>query len=418
MMHDRGSSRAMREVNRSLIVNLLRSGKRTSRAGLAQSSKLTKPTVSSIVDQLIRDGMIREVGLGESDVTGGRPAQLLEFNDRSAAYLGIHFGVHETVVALANARGQIQLRQSRPTIKASPGKAIAAIAPLVDEVLHAAKVPRSRVEAVGATVPGLVDQFSGLCVLAPNLGWRDVPLRDALADTLRMPVVVNNITQASAIAEARVGVAQGLNSFVWIYAGSGVGAGIVIDGQIFVGERGFSGEIGHCQVQDNGPLCGCGRRGCLETVASGMAVMRAVEAAAQRGTPVRGADNAAPLDVAAVAAAARDGDLAARKIFADVGRHLGRGVSYLLNILNPQIVVVGGPVGEAGEVVLRSLRASATRHALDAGKIAVVASTLGRDAEIVGAVYLAMAHAVRSYRLVLGPDSAGRTANAPLAAQG
>ena len=154
-----------------------------------------------------------------------------------------------------------------------------------------------------------------MCVLAPNLGWRDLPLRDALADELGVPVRVNNITQAAAVAEGRVGAARGARSFVWVYVGSGVGSGVVIDGKLFFGQRGFSGEIGHCPVVEDGPLCACGRRGCLETVASAMALAAPPRAAIAAGEPtVLGRAARARRSAASIAAAARDGDAVALRI--------------------------------------------------------------------------------------------------------
>ena len=222
-MLDKGDNRAIREINRSIIVDLVRRGGRISRTELARRSKLTKPTVSTIIFELLDQGVVREVGFGESVSGGGRPARLLEFNDARSAYLGIHFGVRATTVA--DARGTIRLTRGRPSVHGEPGQTIRTLRPLVAEALQAAKVPRARVEGAGATVPGLVDHESGVCVLAPNLGWRDFPLRDALTEELHMSVVVNNHTQAAAVAEGLLGAARGARSYVWVYVGSGVGSG-------------------------------------------------------------------------------------------------------------------------------------------------------------------------------------------------
>jgi predicted NBD/HSP70 family sugar kinase len=216
---------------------------------------------------------------------------------------------------------------------------------------------------------------------------------------LGVPVVVNNVTSASAIAESRAGVAKGVRSFVWAYVDSGVGAGIMIDGHVFSGTQGFSGEIGHCAVVAGGPLCSCGMRGCLETLVSGPAIVRAAEAALVAGeqTSLR---SAAPLDQAAVAKAARAGDAVALRIFAAVGEHLGVGVSYLVNILDPQMIVLGGGVMEAGDLLLEHTRGSIARHSLKGARIPVVVSALGDDAGLIGAVFAAMDQSVRSYRVV------------------
>ena len=395
-----GNNRAIREVNRSIILDLVRRGGHVSRTELARRSKLTKPTVSTIIEELIRDGIVHEVGLGESLSGGGRPARLLEFNDASAAFLGIHFAVGSTVVALADARGVIRQVRTRPMSKESPGKAIKALRPLLTEVLQAAKISRSRLEAACAVLPGLVDQESGICTLAPNLGWRDFPLRDALAEELRVPVSVNNITQASAVAEGRVGVARGMRSYVWLYVGSGVGAGIVLDGRLFFGQRGFSGEIGHCPVMADGPVCGCGRRGCLETVTSTMALDRMVKQALSSKTRTTLSKLPGPLDVATVSGAAHAGDAVAMRILSEIGEHLGRGISYLLNILSPEMIVLGGEMAGAGETLLREVRGSVARHALLPHGVAIVPSTLGDTAELTGAVLLALERTVRSYRIV------------------
>ena len=399
-MLKKGDNNAIRQVNRSIIVDLVRRGGRISRTELSRRSKLTKPTVSTIIFELLDEGVVREVGFGESVSGGGRPARLLEFNDARSAYLGIHFGVRYTTVAVADARGIIRLVRGRPSLHGDPGGSMTAIRSLVAEALLAAKVPRSRVEGIGATVPGLVDHESGVCVLAPNLGWRDFPLRDALSDELRTPVVVNNNTQAAAVAEGRLGAARGMRSFVWVYVGSGVGSGVVIDGQLFYGQRGFSGEIGHCPVVDDGPVCACGRRGCLETMASSMALSRAVSDARARNERTVLAGLADPVDGAAIGAAAADGDATAIRILGQAGEHLGRGISFLLNVLNPEMIVLGGPVALAGEALLRQVRGSVARHALLPHGVAIVPSALGDKAELTGAVLLAMETTDRSVRIV------------------
>jgi predicted NBD/HSP70 family sugar kinase len=304
----------------------------------------------------------------------------------------------------------IRVVRGRPSLRNAPARVGKVVRSMVNEALQAAKIPRARVAAAGATVPGLVDQESGVCVLAPNLAWQDVPLREVLQDELRMPVVVNNITQASAVAEGRVGAARGVRSYVWLYVGSGVGAGIVINGRLFHGQSGFSGEIGHCPVSEDGPLCGCGRRGCLETVASTMALLRAAEDAIEGKQGTRLSRVEGRLDVAGIAAVAAEGDAVAKRILAQSSEHLGRGISFLLNILNPEMIVLGGPVIEAGEPFLHAVRASVAHHALLPHGVAIVPSTLADRAELTGSVLLAMESTVRSYRIVGSHDVRPRVA--------
>jgi N-acetylglucosamine repressor len=397
----KGNNRAIREVNRSIILDLVRRDRRISRTELARRSKLTKPTVSTIVDELIADGVVREVGFGASVAGGGRPARLLDFNEDSAAYLAVHFGMHTITVAVADARGQIFESRSRPAIYDAPARSVKALRPLIAEVLRVAKVPRSRIEGAAATVPGLYDRESGVCVLAPNLGWRDFPVRAALAEELDMPVTVNNIIHSVAVAEGRVGAARGVRSYVCVYVDMGIGSGIVADGRLFFGQRGLSGEIGHCPVIADGPACGCGRSGCLETVASTMALARAAEQemASGEASLLR---ECATIDAAAITQAALAGDALSVRLLEGAGEHLGRGISYLLNILNPEMVVLAGPYAAAGEILLAPLRASVARHAIRPEGVAIVPSTLSERADLVGSVLMVMDETTRSYRIVGG----------------
>ena len=397
----KGNNHAIREVNRSIILDLVRHDRRISRTELARRSNLTKPTVSTIVDQLIADGVVREVGFGASVAGGGRPARLLDFNEDSAAYLGVHFGMHTITVAVADARGQIFESRSRPAIYDAPARSVKALRPLLAEALRAAKVPRSRIEGAAATVPGLYDRELGVCVLAPNLGWRDFPVRAALSAELGMPVTVNNIIHAVAVAEGRVGAARGMRSYVCVYVDMGIGSGIVADGRLFFGQRGLSGEIGHCPVVADGPACGCGRRGCLETVASTMALARAAERAIAAGETTA-LSTAGAIDAAAICSAALAGDALSMRLLAEAGEHLGRGIAYLLNILDPEMVVLAGPYAAAGEILLAPLRASVARHAVQADGVAIVPSTLSERADLVGSVLMVMDQTTRSYRIVGG----------------
>jgi N-acetylglucosamine repressor len=393
-------NRGMREINRALLLDLIRRGGRISRTDLARRSLLTKPTVSAIVDELLRDNVVREVGFDESTAVGGRPARLLEFNDDWTAYLAVHFGVRTTQVGVTDARGALKAVVKRPTVRGAPSRAIKLLGPMVDEVLAEARVPRSRLQVVGAAVPGPVSQRDGVCRVAPNLGWIDVPVREALSQSLGLPAVVYNIAQAAAVAEGRVGVARGVESFVWLYVGTGVGSGIVVDGQLFFGARGFSGEIGHCAVSDEGELCGCGQRGCLETVASGAAIARAAQAAVDRKQATRLKGTQGAIDAPAVVAAARAGDPVASEILARAAGHLAKGVAYLVNLLDPEMVVVGGGVIDAGDSLLEPLRAAFAKQTFLSREIPVIASSLGKHAELMGAALLAVEHTQQDVRVV------------------
>ncbi len=391
-MQGKVDSRAMREVNRSIVLDMIRRGGRISRTDLARRSALTKPTVSAIVEDLIADGVVHEVGFGQSVPTGGRRARLLEFNESSASYLGIRFGVHTTTVAISDARGVIRATRDVPTTIGKPQASVEAAVSLVDEALDDAEVPRKRLQAAGVAVGGLVDCHTGVCVMSPNLGWNNYPLREELQSRLHLPVMVNNVKDAAALAEGRLGAAKGLRTYLWVYAGTGIGAGIVIDGQVFYGNKGFSGEIGHCRVGKDGPI--------LETVASGAAVVAAAQKALAAKRPSSLTEIEGDLAAGDVLRAARAGDELAASVVGDAGRHLGVGISYLLNIINPELVVLGGPMVEAGDSLLKPLRESVAQHALEPEAVQIVPTMLGDRAATAGAVLAAMDHSVQSYRIV------------------
>ncbi|WP_437956777.1 ROK family transcriptional regulator [Sorangium sp. So ce119] len=391
------NNRTPRELNRALVLDLVQEHGPISRTNLARLSGLTKPTVSAIIEELLESGSVRDVG---SESRGGRPARLLEFNDDSAAFLGIEIGVEQTAVAVADARGRMRARLEQPAVLRDPHRTVRDVVELLPKVLQLAGVPRKRLRGACAILPGLIERPSGVCVLAPNLGWERFPLRAELSRALRMQVPVYNLPQAAAVAEGELGAARGHASYVWIYVGLGVGAGLVVDGRLFFGMQGYSGEIGHCRVANDGPPCGCGRRGCLETFTSVMALRRAAEAASARSSALAALPR--PHAVSAIASAALAGDEAARAIFHEAGAQLARGIGVLLNLLNPQLVVLGGEAIAAPDILLAGVREELPRHAVRAGEVPVVASPLGSEAGLLGAVLLAREGAVRSLRLV--PD--------------
>jgi predicted NBD/HSP70 family sugar kinase len=408
--------RSMRQVNRSVVLDLIREADSISRPELARRSGLTKPTVAAIVEDLMGEDIVRELGYTDSAGAGGRPARLLEFNADSAAYLGIEFGVEETLVAVADGRGAIRSVVTSAALK-NPDRAMAALPELVSGALKTSRLPRARLQAIGACVPGLVDQTTGQCKLAPNLGWKEFPLRSELERTLRRPVVVTNITQTAAIAEGRLGAARGVPAFIWLYLGSGVGSGIVLKGRPFTGTRGFAGEIGHCRISDKDVPCGCGKAGHLESFASKTAVIAAAQRAAREHPASRLAQMAPIRELETLFEAAREGDKAANAVLARLGDDIAKGVAYLVNVIDPQMIVLGGSVGTAGTALLEHVGKALVRHALFPEAVRVVQSSLGDRAALIGSVLLAMQIAVPSYRLVAGGEGSETPSFGPFTAQ-
>jgi len=388
----------MRELNRSLVLDVVKHASPISRAGIAKETKLAKPTVSAIVDELLGEGLVHEIGVGSTTTEGGRPPILLEFNTRSEFSVGVHIGVHVTHVVVADARGEALAREELPTpVGVSAVSALEGVASVVAELLAGAKAPRRKLAGIGVCVPGLVDPEAGVCLLAPNLGWHDVPVAEVLAAAVGggVAVHVHNTAQACAVAETLEGAAKGSKDAVLLYAGTGVGAGIIVGERLYPGSAGIAGEVGHFRVQGVETPCSCGKIGCLETVVSVPAVLAAARAAGVPGDSLE-----------EVVAAAQAGDEGAVQVLADAGRRLGTAASWLVNLLNPDVLVVGGALAEAGDLVLEPLRAAVMEDALpqSVARVSIRPWQLGQDAKVRGAVLVAMQKSETFVRLIFGAD--------------
>jgi glucokinase len=260
---------------------------------------------------------------------------------------------------------------------------------------------RNDVAALGVGAAGMVDR-SGVMRFAPNVAWREVPLAEKIRSGVGLPTLVDNDANVAAWGEFRFGAGRGSADMLLVTVGTGIGGGIVAGGKLFRGGHGFAGEIGHIIVEPNGPLCGCGNLGCWEQVASGRAIGRLGREAAQEHPESLivelSGGQAKSVTGLAVTAAAMKGDPVAVRILAEVGRRLGEGIAGLVNILDPDIVVVGGGVIEAGDLILEPAR----RAFLDSveapehrPEVPLVAAMMGNDAGAVGAADLAWLELVR-----------------------
>jgi glucokinase len=285
--------------------------------------------------------------------------------------------------------GTVLDRRERPT----PADDVAATVETVSEL--AAELAGAGGEAIGVGAAGMVDFAAGVLRYAPNLAWSEVPIRDLLSERTGLPCVVDNDANVAAWGEYRFGAASGYRHVLAVTVGTGIGGGIVADGKLFRGAHGFAAEIGHIIVEPDGPPCGCGNRGCWEQVASGRALDRLARAEVGRDPAGRIAALVGGAEASGrhVSEAARQGDPAATGIFAIVGRRLGEGIAGLVNVLDPEVVIVGGGVAEEGAVLLEPARA-AFLEAVEAPEhrpqVPILAATLGNDAGAIGAAALAL----------------------------
>ena len=266
---------------------------------------------------------------------------------------------------------------------------------MIQEAIDQAQAAGQRLLGIGVGVPGLVDRATGTLLFAPNLGWRDVPLRD-MWQRFGVPVIIENEANAAALCEHMMGVARRIDNFIYLSAGVGLGGGIVIDGKLYGGAGGYAGEIGHMTLVPNGPQCKCGNRGCWETLVSPTAIIGRVQLAANEGrTPHLMALPEVNGDIEAirmqhVLASAEHGEPAVLNILDDTGRYLGIGIASLINALNPGLVVLGGMLSLAGPHILPRAQREAETRALAATRAgaSITLSTFKDDACVKGAICL------------------------------
>jgi glucokinase len=304
--------------------------------------------------------------------------------------IGVDVGGTKTAALRVSAEGGVLDRSVHRTPAEDQDATLETIRDAVAAVLD------EHVAAIGVGAAGLVDVADGILLSSPNLSWRDVHLGEELRARFGLAVTVDNDATAAAWAESRIGASAEHQNSLFVGVGTGIGGGIIAGGQLISGARGLAGEIGHVIVELDGPPCGCGNRGCWEQVASGLAIERAGQRAA-RDEPdselgrIAGGDPAR-VTGEAVTAAAGDGDAASIAILAEVGRRLGQGIAGLVNVLDPEIVVVGGGAATAGDVLLEPARA-AYRDAVEGADVRravpIVPAALGNDAGAIGAAMLA-----------------------------
>lgn len=309
------------------------------------------------------------------------------------AALAVDLGGTNLRVATVTREGAVAHRTvvaARP--EAGPDDLVARLADLVEETARAAGLDATA--PLGIAMPGPLDPFRQVVAYMPNLpGWRDYAVGDAIRSRTGRPFVLGNDGNCAALGETRFGAARGVADLVHFALGTGVGGGIITGGRLVEGALGYASEVGHMVVAFDGPRCSCGSVGCLESYASGWAIAREGElvAATEDGAAIRAAAGGAAVTPRAIAAAAATGDPAATAILERAGRALGAAAGSLVNLFNPEMIVIGGGVGNLGEIILEPMRRELASHAFPRNReiLRIVTSALGDDTGLLGAAALA-----------------------------
>jgi glucokinase len=320
-------------------------------------------------------------------------------------YVGaVDLGGTKILAAVFAPDGTIAARAKKATGRDhSPAAVADRMASCVREAARAAGIDAANLRAVGVGAPGPIEAATGVVLTAPNLDWENVPLKAELEARLGVPVEVDNDVRVAVLAEHAAGAGRGVRNMVGIWPGTGVGGGVVLDGRLFRGTDGLAGEIGHITIKAGGPRCGCGGRGHLEALCSRTAIVRDIAKAARRGTPtaltkIAGGDLTSATSGALAKAWSR-GDKLVTRVLNRAARHLAHGIASVANLLNPELVVLGGGVIEAlGDQFVEQITAEVRKLPLHEStrSIRIARAAFGDDAGISGAALIARRHAHRA----------------------
>ncbi|WP_171162769.1 ROK family transcriptional regulator [Streptomyces sp. I05A-00742] len=377
-METPGSQSSLHRANLERVVRAVRRSGALTQAEIARTTGLSAATVSNIVRELKDNGTVEVTPTS----SGGRRARSVSLSGDAGIVVGVDFGHTHLRVAVGNLAHRVLAEEAEPLdVDASAAQGLERAEHLVKTLIAATGINPRKIVGVGLGVPGPIDVAGVLGSTAILPGWAGTNPRDDLAARLGVPVHVDNDANLGALGELVWGAGRGAGDLAYIKVASGVGAGLVINGQIYRGPGGTAGEIGHITLDESGPVCRCGNRGCLETFTAHRYVLPLLHSA-------HGPDLTAPRMVRL----AREGDAGCRRVIADVGRHIGSGVASLCNLLNPSRVVLGGDLAEAGELVLAPIRESVGRYAIPsaARQLEVVPGALGGRAEVLGALALVL----------------------------
>lgn len=355
----------MKKVNRNVVLNLVKSAGPISRSDIAQRSGLSPATITNLTAEFIAEGRIHEMGSGES--VRGRPPILLRLNTQAGYVVGVKVMRGSLALVVTDLDAVVIHYATEPLAASgdgstmSPQEVLESVVAMIETALTESGVERSDVLGVGLGLAGWIDGRAGVCHYSPFFGWRDVDLVGPLHSALGFDVFVENDVNSLTIAEQWFGHGHDRSHFAVVTIGSGIGLGLVLDGQFYRGSDGSAGELGHTTIAVDGPECTCGKRGCLETVASDIAVIRQVNDAITAGEAMNLASG--PVTFDAVVAAADGGDLVAQNVLAQSGRWLGVGLANVANILGPELIIVGGEGVTAGHWRLDPMHSAFAEHA-------------------------------------------------------
>jgi glucokinase-like ROK family protein len=395
--HLTGSFQLMKSLNRSLILNIIRTSGAISRSEIAKQTGLTPPTVTNIVSELLSEELVLESRPGSSN--GGRKPILLTINSDSRYIIGVDVGVKKVRLALTNLNANVLQRKLLPmpnTHTLTKERFLDFLQQAIDTFLTENLTQKKKIIGIGVAMHGIVDHEQGVAIHAPTLKLEHVFVKKVLEQAFNLPVRVENDAKALALGENWFGAGRGVDHFVCLNVGEGIGGGIILNDHLFHGNNSLAGEIGHTRIDINGPKCSCGNNGCFQTLASGQAVKERALSYIKEGKKTslvaEAGENLKALDGQLIFKCAEEGDEIAQQVLKETGTFLGFGLLNIIHFLNPSMVIIGGGVSKSGKWILEPAKGVIQSHALsdEAGKTTIVVSELGDEGSLIGACTLVL----------------------------
>ena len=389
-----------KSYNKHAILDLIRfSTDGLSRTDLAEKMGVTRAAVSLIVNDLLTSGVIQEAKV--QSVPSGRPPVNLEITPNNGLVSAIDMGASHITIALADFTANILQEIEVPfNINDGPEVCLSKANENLLTILKSQNKSLNELSAVGVGVPGPVIAEAGVVVAPPIMpGWDRYPIRATLEKKWGCSVTLNNDAELGALGEWAYGAGRGEKNLAYIKIGSGIGAGLILNQQIYGGTTGAAGEIGHLTIEENGPLCNCGNHGCLEAFAGGYAIANQAKKLVEAGTKTLLAETPVEkITALKVAEAAHQGDIHAKEILRRSATYIGIALAGLVNLFNPSIIIIGGGVSEAGDVFINPIRQAVRERAMRASgrDVQITTAKLGRRSLLIGALVQAINIAIHN----------------------
>lgn len=402
MANNPGNSKFVKKKNRMAVLNIIKEHEPLSRQQLAKRTGLTPPAITGIVREFVEMGFIQEVGLGKSH--GGRRPVKLKLNPEAGYVIGVEITSHEVTLGLADLKNQPTNIKRLELDMTEPEQGVASLGAAIRKMIEEHEAENKNFFGVGIAFPGILNVKQGVVKRSVNLGpsWRQFPVRERLEQELGVPVYLENNSKAAALAERWFGGGKENRDLVYINLGEGISAGVMVSDALIKGFEDYAGQIGHIVIAEDGPLCNCGNRGCLEAICGIPALMRKIYAE----LPLLNDDDPlkelwqskGQLTIDDVLAFASQEKSYSWELLQQVGRHVGLVLSNVANMFNPEVVFIGGRLGSVAEIFINRVREIMESHTFPeiAKTTEIKASTLGADSGVIGACALALREILNS----------------------